>query len=80
LPDFAFTHSPLTYATSVFNRDGSLSFGTLCDIVEVGRIHRDGKVEGWNRGRERVRAAEAVVLKRGFMLKVVSKPEVGVLF
>lgn len=36
-PDFAFTHSPLTYATSVFSSDGSLSFGTLCDIVEAGR-------------------------------------------
>ena len=48
--------------------------------MEAGRIHKDGKVEGWNRGRERVRAAEAVVLKRGFILKVVSKPEVGLLF
>jgi hypothetical protein len=28
-PLFAFTHSPLTYATSVFNNDGSLSLGTL---------------------------------------------------
>jgi hypothetical protein len=68
-PDFAFTHSPLTYATSVFNSDGSLSFGTLCDMVEAGRKYRDGRLKGWNRDRERVRAAEAVVRKRGFMMK-----------
>lgn len=79
-PDFAFTHSPLTYATSVFNSDGSLSFGTLCDIVEARRIYRDGKVAGRNRERESVRVAEAVDLKRGFMMKVVSKPEVGIRF
>jgi hypothetical protein len=63
------THSPLTYATSVFNSDGSLSFGTLCDMVEAGRRYREGRLKGWNRDRERVCAAEAVVRKRGFMLK-----------
>jgi hypothetical protein len=45
LPDFAFTHSPLTYATFVFNRDGSLSFGTLCDIVEAGLVDKEGRVK-----------------------------------
>jgi hypothetical protein len=68
-PDFAFTHSPLTYATFVFNRDGSLSFGTLCDMVEAGRIYKDGKLEAWNRDRENVREAEAAVLRRGLMMK-----------
>lgn len=68
-PDFAFTHSPLTYATFVFNKDGSLSFGTLCDMVEAGLIYRDGKLKGWNRDRASVREVEAVVLKMGFMLK-----------
>jgi hypothetical protein len=44
-PDLAFTHSPLTYATFVFSRDGSLSFGTLCDMVEAGRVYKQGRVE-----------------------------------
>ena len=58
-----------------------MSFGTLCDIVEAGRMYRDGKVIVWNRDRESVRAAEADVLKRGVMLKKkLSKPEAGLLF
>jgi hypothetical protein len=69
-PDFAFTHSPLTYATSVFNRDGSLSLGTLCGIVEAGRMYKIGKLNAWKRDREKVREAEAAaVLRRGFMVK-----------
>ena len=45
-PDFAFTHSPLTYATFVFNKDGSLSFGTLWDMLEAGRVYREGRLKG----------------------------------
>ena len=44
-PDFAATHSPLTYATFVFNRDGSLSFGTSCCMVDALRMYLLGSVD-----------------------------------
>lgn len=62
-PEAAFTHSPLTYATFNFNRVGSLSFGTVCDIVEASFECMVGKLEGWNCDREAVREIEAIVLK-----------------
>jgi len=47
-PDFAFTHSPFTYATLSFSNDGSLSFGTLWEsvMVDAALVIRVGKVDG----------------------------------
>jgi hypothetical protein len=37
-------------------------------MVEAGRIYQDGKLKSWNRDRENVREADAVVLEMGFMM------------
>jgi len=72
LPDFAPTHSPLTYATLSFSKDWSLSFGTLCCILEACLIYTEGKLKLWNRDRETVREKGAVDLKM-FMTKGVER-------
>lgn len=73
-PEAAFTHSPLTYATPVLNKVGSLSFGTACDIVEAFREVSKGKVDGWNRERGSILAVDLIML---FMLKEGIGAELG---